>query len=627
MKRILQILLIILLPITFFSPAKVVGVDCSNPAVVKESFSSTYDLSISVNENGSALVTQKLVLKNLTGTCYVDKYDMVIQSPKVRDISGRDLGGNLDIDVSRDSSATRLSAKLNKQVAQKGDSVELTLNYTVDELAKKEGEIWSLVAHWIEASEKINSYVTKVMVPNSFGEVYSVTPAPDSISQSGDKRILTFGKSGLSSQGIYLKFGNQQQIGFKLQVPVENRTFFKRDFSIVLPPDTEKQQVLIRKIEPKPDKIIIDQNANYLAEYKVGAGTLLTVNVEGVVRLIGKNGFPSPKIFSDSELTDLKAGGSFVKVQDKLIQEKAKELKEPLKIYNFVTSYLSFDQQALAAGSGQRRGAAVLLRKKQPATNLDFVDLFVSLAKAAGFPAREVFGISGLASQASQPIFVGSPLNTKSLHVWAQIYDQNKKSWVDVDPTWGNTSGVSYFGQSFSDRAALFFSPAGEDLENLKGLTLAGAEIESYYLTDKIDFSPKVDLKLQADQVFAGFPVTVAATVENKSGLSLIDGKIDLSTSGVDLVNAKTKNLPIIFPYEKRTIEFKIRSGRLFKYTQGQVKAGLEAKSGNQNIKIDKEISLKIQPFFSFGPQQILLFLLIILLLAGFFASRLKRAS
>ena len=543
----------------------------------------------------------------------------------MRGVSGKDLAGNLDIQAERTDSRTNLSTRLNKEVTGKDNTTSFSLSYIIEELAKKEGNIWSLLANKIETREKIESYSVKILVPVSFGSVFSAQPNPDSVTQNGGQTILTFGKDSLSYKGISAKFGDSQQIHFKYKVPLENLNFFKKNLSMNLPLDTDKQQVLISKIDPLPEEISLDQNGNYVATFRVAPKSLVEVQVEGVVGLVGKSSFPNPKIYSQQELENSKEASRFVQTQDKLIQEKAKELKNPRDIYNFVTSNFSYDFEALKSGVAERKGAATILRKGKAATNLDFVDLFVALAKATGLPAREVFGVALSNDQTKRPTFIGSPLNTQDLHVWAQIYDSSKKTWVDIDPTWGSTSGEEYFGKELADRFVLLFSPAGEDLESLKKFTELGNKIESNYAEGKVDFSPKIDFSLKTDQVFAGFPVTLIIDIDNKAGVSLIGGKVNLVAEGLTIVGEKEVELPIIFPYEKKTFRSKIRSGSLFDTTKGMVKAKLEGKSGLEAFKISRENRILVKPFFSLGGQQILLLLLISLLLIGVFTARVKR--
>jgi hypothetical protein len=69
--------------------------------------------------------------------------------------------------------------------------------------------------------------------------------------------------------------------------------------------------------------------------------------------------------------------------------------------------------------------------------------LFVTLARAAGIPAREVGGVAYLDGE--KPLF--------GWHAWAEIH--NGKQWVSVDPTWN---------EIFVDATHIKFSEGSEDL-------------------------------------------------------------------------------------------------------------------------------------------------------------------
>jgi hypothetical protein len=75
---------------------------------------------------------------------------------------------------------------------------------------------------------------------------------------------------------------------------------------------------------------------------------------------------------------------------------------------------------------------------------MEFSDLFVALARAAGIPAREVHGFAYTTNSRLQPL----SLVTDVLHAWAEYYAESDNVWVAVDPTWGNTTrGVDYFSK------------------------------------------------------------------------------------------------------------------------------------------------------------------------------------
>lgn len=57
----------------------------------------------------------------------------------------------------------------------------------------------------------------------------------------------------------------------------------------------------------------------------------------------------------------------------------------------------------------------------------DYADLFTTLARAAGLPARTVFGLAY--KDGSQPAFM--------FHAWNEVFSDNR--WQSVDPTWNQT--------------------------------------------------------------------------------------------------------------------------------------------------------------------------------------------
>ena len=625
MKRAICVFLTLVLTSVCLSPPKVSGADCSDPAFVAKSFSSTQDITFSIDDKGTASVIQKVNLKNLAGGCRVPEYILRFNTQKIKNVFGKDSLGELIINVGEDKSITTISARLNDEVEKKDKSVDFELHYTIEELAAKEGLIWSLVAPKITTGEKITAYSLKILVPVSFGKVFSIFPAPANITYSSNQTILDFGKDQSPQQYIFANFGNWQEIPFRFKVPIKKWGLFGQRVSVSLPPDTERQQLLIKNIKPAPEKTILDKNGNYLADYKATGKGFSQVEVEGKVRVVGEGKkFLPPLVFSKSDLDSFKGSSRYIQSQDRLIQEKAKELKTAESIYNFVVGYLHYDAVAFSAGKADRKGAAELLRKQKPATNLDFVDLFVALARAAGIPAREVFGFVISGSPVSQPVFVGSPLNTKKMHVWAQIYDYQKGFWFDVDPTWANTTGVDYYKESFPDRFAVWFSTTGEDLDLLKNLVSSG-DISIPKEVLAADFSPKVNLEVKSDQVFAGFPSEITVNLENKSGVSLTGVKVKLTAEGVNLAGADTAVLPVLFPFEKKTFKFRLSTGNLVGDVKGVVRASLEAKSGDTNLSLSKQEKVLIKPFFSLGIQQILLLALVLLIVVGVVVPKLKR--
>ncbi|MCH7541826.1 transglutaminase domain-containing protein [Patescibacteria group bacterium] len=601
----------------------VIGADCSDASKI---FSSNYGLTITFDGQGDAKVNQKVSLTNLVDGCFASEYSLNINSTNVRSVSGRDSLGNLSTQLKKKKESTTVTVKLNDEVIGKNKTVAFELSYVLKGLAKKQGLLWNLAVPQITTSEVVKSYNLVIVVPFSFGGVFSISPTPKSIKATKNRTVITYDKSTAFSKSISASLGSHQEISFTLKHQLENKSFLSKNFLLYLPPDTRKQQVLYKTINPSPKKLTMDKYGNYIAEYRVGGRSTVEVVFEGVVKVIaeGKD-LPSPVFLSSDDLDKLKDSGRFIQVQDRLIQEKAKELKSTQAIYDFVVGYLEYDSNSYEAGSAGRLGAVELLRNNTPATNLDFVGLFLALTKASGIPSRIAFGLVIQDKDGFKPTFVGNPLNSRDLHVWAQIYDFKKKIWVDVDPTWGRTLSSNHIQEVFGDRFVLLTSNSGDDLDSLKALTISSNNIVVSGAEKKSDFTPKIDLLLESDQAFAGFPVEIKIKIQNNSGVSLTSGKIVVSTENVDLITDNPIEIPIIFPFETKVYKIKLRTGGIFGATLGNINVQFISNSGVDKIKLSKQRSVVVKSFFSIGPQQVLLFILVILLVIGAFSTKITR--
>ena len=59
---------------------------------------------------------------------------------------------------------------------------------------------------------------------------------------------------------------------------------------------------------------------------------------------------------------------------------------------------------------------------------MEFTDLFVAIARAAGIPARESVGYAYTTNSRLRPL----SLVTDVLHAWPEYYDADKKIWVHL---------------------------------------------------------------------------------------------------------------------------------------------------------------------------------------------------
>jgi hypothetical protein len=89
-------------------------------------------------------------------------------------------------------------------------------------------------------------------------------------------------------------------------------------------------------------------------------------------------------------------------------------------------------------------GASMALENPSQAICMEYTDLFVALARAAGIPAREINGYAYTENPEIQPLSLVADV----LHAWPEYWDNEKGVWVPVDPTWGSTTGgVDFFNK------------------------------------------------------------------------------------------------------------------------------------------------------------------------------------
>lgn len=597
---------------------KVYSADCEK---VEELFSSTYDVTFLFQDGGDAVVSQKISIKNLSSECFVSEFNLTVNSGEVQDVSGSDSLGVIKTSLRKDKEASFISAKLNDEVIGVGKSVAFTIDYKLKGLANKEGNIWKIVAPNIVTKESVTDYKMKLVVPKSFGSVFSVSSQPKERADTKEATVLQFDKEILENQGVSIVFGDNQQISFKFKIPLENRSFFRKKFQIPLPSDTSTQKVFLKSMKPRPQKIYLDSYGNYIAQYVVPARSFFEVQIDGDLKIFTSKALSEGK-FSQPDLELYKQGSAYVQVQEGLMQETAKNLLETRKIYNYVRESFTFDNDYQSKNTKNRLGALSLLNSKDAKlTAVDFVDLFTALNRAAGVPTRQVVGVVVSKNTANRPIYFGQPLFTDKLHVWAQVYDSKEKIWYDVDPTWANTSHTDYFGTTFTDRMALLFTDSTYGLETLKSFTALSDGIWVAYSTVTDDFTPQINLDFNLDQPIAGLPSDLEIRLNNSKGVSLNQGKLYIDLENLNLFGGESEQIVTLLPYEEKILKFKVTGGGLWGQSSGRAKITLKT----DQTELVKEKNVKVDSLFSFGTQQILLFVILFLLIVGNLASKYPR--
>lgn len=539
-------------------------------------FATTYKVQYEVDEQGKTQVTQQIVLKNKTSNYYADKFELKIGSTKVENVKAQDATGPLETEAKFENNLTTISVKFNQKVIGIEKTLPWTLTYTSNELASKSGQIWEVSIPRLARSADITGYSAVVSTPVSFGQIAFAVPSPLTSEKVGSRQLFTFGKGQLVESGIAISFGEKQVFSFTLNYHLENNNLTSQILEIALPPDNNYQKIVIQKLDPAPRDVIVDKDNNFLALYRLSSRQKINITATGFVEVFSKpfrNIYPA---LSQNERERYTAKQKYWETDAAFIKKKAEELKGPQAIYNFVTSYLSYSEDRLKQTKVERKGAAAAAASPKDAICTEFTDLFIAIARASGIPAREVEGFAYTQNERLRPLSLAL-FPGDVLHAWPEYWD-DQLGWVQVDPTWGSTSGgLDYFKKldfnhiTFVQRGVSSQTPFPAGSYKKSGGQ--GKDIAIEFAQDLPTLSVIPELSLTAPQkIISGIPVSVTARITNAGNTSIFGKSLTLTSQTLrriaDIEKPQSTDnsigISLLPPYAKRDFQFKLTSPALF---------------------------------------------------------------
>lgn len=393
-------------------------------------FQADYDVNYSVSLSGTTIVTQNITLTNNLTNLYPKRYTITIDSDRIKNIIATDERGVIAAELSLKDGKTEIGLPLNTQNVGLGKKTSFTLRYEHADVARKNGQIWEVTIPGVEDDPDLGFYRVTLSVPPSFGTPGYMTPPP--VNGSWDKEHMTRG-------GITIAYGSEQVFELALSYFLQNEGVTEKEAEIALPPETSFQDVVIGLIDPTPNTIVRDSDGNWLARYTLSPRQTLAVEAQ-----LSVTSYLQPRKDFASQLTDPNVylnPQKYWEIYDAKIQDIAQKYRTPREIYDFVVSTLSYDYQRVSQNP-VRLGASAALNNPTSAVCMEFTDLFITIARAAGIPAREVVGYAYTTNSKLRPLSLVSDV----LHAWPEYYDSKRDLWVPIDPTWADTTGgVDYF--------------------------------------------------------------------------------------------------------------------------------------------------------------------------------------
>jgi hypothetical protein len=244
---------------------------------------------------------------------------------------------------------------------------------------------------------------------------------------------------------------------------------------------------------------------------------------------------------------------------------------------------------------------------------MEFTDLFIAIARAAGIPARESVGYAYTTNSRLRPLSLVADV----LHAWPEYYDSEQKLWVPVDPTWANTTGgVNYFDKldfnhivfAHYGKSSDYPYPAGfyrKSGKTTKDVTVTFASSRYIQPTSKLATNisfPKL--------VTAGIVARGTVSVENIIGAAVPSAAITIQSTPVDVAITKTEtNIP---PYGKLTYPVTMTVPNYFTGGTGRIAVSVGGETQQYMFKIQPITAYFIFPILCFSGILVILLILTI---------------
>lgn len=399
-------------------------------------FSTAFRSTYTVTKDAETIVSHQIKLTNQQANTFASEYSLTIGSTTVSSIKVTDGTGSLPFTSETSENSTTVNAKLSERpVVGIGGTKTFTIQYRDQDIASSVGKILEVNIPRIAQSKDFDTLETILIVPDNFGKPTTIFPNPTSQTKEGSSYRITFQQN--NDTGISAVFGSSQLFHIALTYSLENKGLASTMESITLIPDTSYQRMNYDRIDPKPASVTRDEDGNWIATYKIEGKEKLHIAVSATAEL-----FMSPTIsIEEQHPENYLSSNQYWQSENPEIVQLAKTLRTPQAIYDYVVSHLSYDYSKIESDP-TRLGGRVALANASKAICTEFTDLFISLARAAGIPSRELNGFAYTQNPKLRPL----SLKRDILHSWPEYWDENKKIWIPVDPTWGNTTGgIDYF--------------------------------------------------------------------------------------------------------------------------------------------------------------------------------------
>lgn len=366
-------------------------------------------------------------------------------------------GTRLEYETDNQIDYAILSVKLPNAI-KPNDSMTLTIIYDNFGLVEKKGALIDFYAPGFQMNESTSdaeratsySYDTYVNVIKTLPEVNFITPEPTESGITDVYNRYYFDYEILLNRYIWIQIGRIQYYKFGITETVvateQADTGYTNEYRLIVPRVIDEpqiyQNVMFTNIDPVPSYVETDSDGNLILIFKVPTNYSGVITINGFAE-VGRNDTPvtaetAGTIYdpSISGMASYVNAAPYWEVSSGQIQSKVRELVGTQKnvyiisndLYDYVISSIDYSK-VKRFGLNERQGALATLNGGA-AVCMEYSDLFLTLSRAAGVPARAVFGY-GYDSKIQN--------DQQEAHQWVEVYMPGLKKWVSIDVTWGES--------------------------------------------------------------------------------------------------------------------------------------------------------------------------------------------
>ncbi len=409
----------------------------------QENFTIAVETTYRVSREGSTQVSHHFKITNKTPTIYLKQYAMRSNYIGLQNITVTSNSKEITPNIVRNENGTSIGITFDDDVVGQGKVRDFSIEYQNPDLATVAGNVLEVHIPALGAENNFTSNRIILFTPVFFSLPVRVTPTPVSTEfiQTEVKTVLELTDGNTFSKSISAIYGTEQNYQMTLRYNLENPSSNPGIAQIALPPDTKHQKLHYHSLDPLPDDMKQDPDGNWIASYRIPASSVTVVHLTAQAKITLEPNDEIPIIPVQKSHTN---SDKYWESDAQLIQQKAEEFSSAESIYNHILDSLTYSKREITLEAFTRFGAVSAFKNENrtDAVCQEFADTFIAIARAAKIPARRLVGYAYSQNTTLRPASFGGDI----LHAWPEYFDQQKNAWIQIDPTWGSTTGgVDYF--------------------------------------------------------------------------------------------------------------------------------------------------------------------------------------